>query len=261
MSAPIPTPPLRYSSHRRLSSPLAPTPGDAQRHPAGTNDDADSDHVPADLTQLGAAARIRYAQALGSSGEEPSRPSAEEEAAHDEGKEAPAESQRHASAALRSYAGHHLFSSSPPPPLGPPPMKSFADVGGAGPHTVGDSKASSSVFDVPAAPSNGAPPSVEDWQFTLHALQHENRILRQRIEVLTSSDVVDDDLEKEGSERAPQALEVPRELLLKRIARLEAALQLEALERDVVEQRLLAQERVLRAVCTPVPLPAPAANS
>ena len=92
----------------------------------------------------------------------------------------------------------------------------------------------------------------------LHALRHENQILRQRIEVLTSSDVPDHD----GGGRAPQGPEVPRDVLLKRIARLEAALRLEALERDVVEQRLLAQERVLRAVCsTPAPPAAPAVTT
>jgi len=49
----------------------------------------------------------------------------------------------------------------------------------------------------------------------------------------------------------PERPEVPRHLLLLRIERLEAALRLEMLERDVVEQRLLAQEHVIEACRTP----------
>ncbi|KPA75680.1 hypothetical protein ABB37_08241 [Leptomonas pyrrhocoris] len=237
MSAPALTAPQRYVSHRRLTSPLAST----------TNGNA-----PVGPTQLGEAAMMRYAHALANSDGHSDQASRDENKTRGEGRPGSGEGQRRASTSGTSYAAYS--SSSNPPP--PPPTNRHVGAGDSNSNNAGNSPKHSSAAHAPATPSSSPPSSAEDWQFVLHALRHENRILRQRIEVLISSDVVaDDNPVAAGGADMPPTPEVPREVLLRRIARLEAALRLEALERDVVEQRLLAQERVLRAVCTPAPPP------
>lgn len=272
MPAPTPTPPLRYISHRRLTSPLASAASDA------TRSNADENAVTfAAADSISTAAKLRYA---------PTRRISEEEAVkstqYSPCRANAGDGVRSSAVALNPNTDH--AASSPSPPFSPPPARSLVSTGGGADgdslrhhgnnndttsptHSDGASghRARLPTVHVPPASTTAAvAPSLEDCQFMLHALRHENQILRQRIEVLTSSDVPDHDAtgDDDGGGRAPQGPEVPRDVLLRRIARLEAALRLEALERDVVEQRLLAQERVLRAVCsTPAPPVAPAVTT
>jgi hypothetical protein len=287
MPAPTPTPPLRYVSQRRLTSPLVSAVGDATHNATGgaaaSGDDSGRESVFVESAQLGAAATRRYTHTLSKSEAQSGRQSIEEgeKVGHRDVEVNEVAAPRSGGSSNNSlyfnvHGGQSPLSPSqppqqppPPPPSGSPPTGSLAGTGKAAVDdkvTRGETR--SSTIDVPAtsaagetaadraaAASESPPSSLEDCQFILHALRHENQILRQRIEVLTSTDAAAHSPDAEGNGQLSQLPEVPREVLLKRIARLEAALRLEALERDVVEQRLLAQERVLRAVCTPVPLP------
>lgn len=255
MPAPTPTPPLRYVSHRRLSSPLASATSDATRSIAAADNVSGGAHghfAPTAGPQLGASAKLFYTNTLSSSeGFVDQRPRAAERGEDERlglGYHGSMTGRRANTTPLLHPTHTDGYVTSPPPPFDSPPIGSLSNSGEA--PAVGGGSSSSHSRSRPANP----PPtcSIEDCHATVHALQHENAILRQRIEVLTSFDVAAA-ADQDGS--VADTAEVSRAVLLRRIARLEAALRLEALERDVVEQRLLAQERVLRAVCTPVPPP------
>lgn len=111
--------------------------------------------------------------------------------------------------------------------------------------------------------------TVEQLHQLINALRQENGILRQRVEVFLTAtsatasspdDMADQPLLNDSSsisrggaavvrDGVADEVEVPRRLLLARIARLEAALRLEMLEREIVEQRLVAQEEAIQKLC------------